>query len=427
MTIDRPLRLGVAGGRRGASFDHTLEILAERVSLTAVCDPDDAVRARWAESHPGITTHAGFGTLIDDPAVDAVFIATPMPLHAQQAIAALNAGKHVLSEVIAATTLDECWELVETVEKTGLTYMLAENYCYRPEVMTVRNMAEAGLFGDLTFAEGAYIHDCRDLLLGADLKRTWRGNLSAGNSQISRGNGYPTHSLGPVAQWLGINRTDRLLRTTTFVTRSVARHEWARSVLPEGHVDATPQAWSESGDSATTVIETEQGRVIVLRVDSASPRPHNMVHYGLQGTRGAFISGRFDGEEALAWVDGRSPGASPFNPNYKNAARPEGHLERGRPQWQPLGLFSSEFEDPGWRDRGEEALRSGHGGGDFFVLEAFVDSVLGGTPPPIDVYDAATWSCITPLSVENVRRNGEPLHVPDFTRGRAVRDGKTVR
>ena len=177
---------------------------------------------------------------MDDPGIDAVFIATPMTFHAKQAIQALEAGKHVLSEVIAAVTLEECWQLVETVERTKHTYMMSENYCYRRETMFVRNMTELGAFGDITFAEGAYIHDCRDLNIYIDGTRTWRGNLRAGNSQTSRGNGYPTHSLGPVAQWLGINKTDRMLRTTTFVTKSVARGEWARSVLPEGHPDSDP-------------------------------------------------------------------------------------------------------------------------------------------------------------------------------------------
>ena len=203
--------------------------------------------------------------------------------------------------MIAATTIDECYALVETVEKTGLTYMMAENYCYRREAMMVRNMAEQGIFGELTYAEGAYIHDCRDLMFNADLTRTWRGGAvpgadgNPGATQSSRGNGYPTHSLGPIAQWLGINRGDRLARTTTFVTKSAARQEWARSVLPDGHYDTTDAAWAEFTDSATTLIETEQGRVICLRKDSASPRPHNMALHSLQGTSGAYVSGRFDG------------------------------------------------------------------------------------------------------------------------------------
>jgi predicted dehydrogenase len=416
MPANSPVRLAIAGGRRGASFTGALESLQDQIQLVAICDPSEAVRTSWQTEDSQLTTYDSFEHMLDDPAIDAVFIATPMTLHAPQAILALNAGKNVLSEVIAAVTLEECWELVETVEKTGLTYMMAENYCYRRETMFVRNMAEQGAFGDVTFAEGAYIHDCRDLNLNADGTRTWRGNLRAGNSQLAPGNGYPTHSLGPVAQWLGINRTDRLLRTTSFVTKSAARHEWAQAVLPEDHPDTAPDSWANSADSASTLIQTEQGRVISLRFDSASPRPHNMVHYGIQGTKGAFLSRRHDTEDPLVWLDGVSPGVSPANFNFDGMARPQRHGDAGHPQWQVLWELSDRYEHPLWRRQRETAERSGHGGGDFFVLQDFANAVLTGLRPEIDVYDAVTWSSITPLSIQSVRQGGVPMDVPHFDR-----------
>ena len=412
------IRMAVAGGNRGARFDQVLGGLEGQIELVAVCDPSDQVRAEWNEGRPELKAYSAFEDLVEDPEIDAVFIATPMLLHANQALTALNAGKHVLSEVIAATTLEECYALVETVEKTGLTYMMAENYCYRREAMMVRNMAEQGVFGELTYAEGAYIHDCRDLMFNSDLTRTWRGGGevtgATGNTQSSRGNGYPTHSLGPIAQWLGINRGDRLARTTTFVTKSAARQEWAQSVLPEGHHDATDAAWTEFTDSATTLIETEQGRVICLRKDSASPRPHNMALHSLQGSNGAYISGRFDGEDPLAWIDGVSPGVSPSNFGYRDKARPGGLDNGPRAQWQSLWDLADEYEHPYWKELGEEAESAGHGGGDYFVMYDFARAVAGEIAPPIDVYDAVTWSSIFAISIENVKRNGEPLEVPDF-------------
>lgn len=418
MPQQRPVRLAIAGGHRGASFTSALGLLQDKLELTAICDTSEAVRSEWLKSAPSIKAYDSFSRLLEDPNVDAVFIATPMMLHAQQAVQAMDAGKHVLSEVIAAVTLEECWELVEAVERTGYTYMMAENYCYRRETMFVRNMAEKGAFGEITFAEGGYIHDCRDLNIYIDGTRTWRGNLRAGNSQATRGNGYPTHSLGPVAQWLGINRTDRLLRTTTFVTQSAARYEWAKSVLPEDHPDTDPNSWANSADSASTLIQTEQGRVISLRFDSASPRPHNMVHYGIQGTAGAFISRRHDEEEPLVWLDGVSPGASPanFRYGYDGFARPPGHEERGHPEWQLLWDLADRYEHPLWKEHGEDALSSGHGGGDYLVLRDFAESIINGTKPPIDVYDAVTWSSITPLSIQSVQQNGIPMDVPQFNR-----------
>ncbi len=414
MPPNRPIRLAIAGGHRGASFATALDLLREDITLTAICDTSEQVRAAWLKSNPELKAYDSFDRLTDDPAVDAVFVATPMTLHARQSVQALNSGKHVLSEVIAAVTLEECWELVETVERTGYTYMMAENYCYRRETMFVRNMAEKNAFGEITFAEGGYIHDCRDLNIHIDGTRTWRGNLRAGKGPSSRGNGYPTHSLGPVAQWLGINRTDRLLRTTTFVTQSAARSDWARSVLPRDHRDAAPQAWANSADSASTLIQTERGRVISLRFDSASPRPHNMVHYGIQGTAGAFLSRRHDDEEPLVWLDGISPGVSPANFNHSGMARPEGHETQGHARWQLLWDLSDRYEHPLWKEHGEDALRSGHGGGDYLVLRDFARAVSTGEKPPIDVYDAVTWSCITPLSIQSVQQNGQPMDVPRF-------------
>ena len=410
------LKIAVAGGNRGARFDQVLNQLRERVELVAVCDPDDQVRAEWTLDRPNLKAYAEFEEMVEDPNIEAVFVATPMFLHAGQALTALNAGKHVLSEVIAATTLDECYALVETVEKTGLTYMMAENYCYRREAMMIKYMCDQLVFGELTYAEGAYIHDCRDLMFNSDYSRTWRGGGTGKGvtTQSSRGNGYPTHSLGPIAQWLGINRGDRLARTTTFVTKSVARQEWALSVLPEGHIDTSAAAWASFTDSATTLIETQKGRLICLRKDSASPRPHNMAQHSLQGTKGSYLSGRFDGEDPLVWIDGVSKGISPANFGYTDKARPMVTNGQTNAEWQSLWELSKYYESPYWQELSKQALQAGHGGGDFFVMYDFARAVSGEIDPPINVYDAVTWSSIMPISIENVKRNGEPIEVPDF-------------
>ena len=410
------LKIAVAGGNRGARFDQVLNQLRERVELVAVCDPDDQVRAEWTLDRPNLKAYAEFEEMVEDPNIEAVFVATPMFLHAGQALTALNAGKHVLSEVIAATTLDECYALVETVEKTGLTYMMAENYCYRREAMMIKYMCDQLVFGELTYAEGAYIHDCRDLMFNSDYSRTWRGGGTGKGvtTQSSRGNGYPTHSLGPIAQWLGINRGDRLARTTTFVTKSVARQEWALSVLPEGHIDTSAAAWASFTDSATTLIETQKGRLICLRKDSASPRPHNMAQHSLQGTKGSYLSGRFDGEDPLVWIDGVSKGISPANFGYTDKARPMVTNGQTNAEWQSLWELSKYYESPYWQELSKQALQAGHGGGDFFVMYDFARAVSGEIDPPINVYDAVTWSSIMPISIENVKRIGEPIEVPDF-------------
>ncbi|MGQ9632491.1 MAG: Gfo/Idh/MocA family protein [bacterium] len=394
--MGRPVKLAVVGGHRGRAFNRTLETLSDKVALTAVCDISEEVLAQWRGEYPGIRTFKSYDELLEGADCDAVFIATPLMFHAQQAIRAMEAGKHVLSEVIAATTLDECWKLVETVERTELVYMMAENYCYMRPNMMILNMVRRGIFGNLIYAEGAYIHDCRHLMFDENGKLTWRGTLRRDYNC----NTYPTHSLGPVSQWLGINRTDRLASTATWMSPSASSKRYAA----RNYGVDSPAARENyaCGDSATTVIRTERGAIIVLRVDWASPRPHNMTHYVLQGTTASYVSARYHGEDPLVWIEGRSP------------AMGDGTAA----EWESLWKYAGEFEHPRWREREEEAVKSGHGGGDFFVLEDFVDSILNGTKPPIDVYDAVTWSSIFPLSIESVKRGGAPVDIPDFTGGK---------
>jgi predicted dehydrogenase len=399
-----PLRLAVVGGRRGHGFDRALTELEDTVRLTAVCDLVEDVLAQWKAQRPDARTFTRYEDLLESEVCDAVYLATPLQMHARQAIAALQAGKHVLSEVVAAHTIDDCWALVEAVEASGCTYMLAENYCYMRSNMLVLNMVEHGLFGELTYAEGAYLHDCRDLMFTPAGALTWRGELR----RDTPGNSYPTHSLGPPAQWLGINRRDRLVEMVTFISQNASARRYAAARFGVAHPAAAP-SFFRGGDSASTLIRTASGAVIYLRVDWASARPHNMAHYVLQGTTGAYLSSRcaaLEGraEEPLVWIEGRSPGVSPPAPGQEAA------------QWQSLWDYASAFEHPLWTRWGREAIASGHGGGDFLVLAEFCNAVLGGTPAPIDVYDAVTWSCLLPLSVQSVQEGGRSVPIPDFTR-----------
>jgi predicted dehydrogenase len=399
---DRTVRVAVVGGHRGSGYGRALDSLAGQVELTAICDLDPGVVAGWKETRPALRGFTRYEDLLDSGAADAVFLATPMALHASQAVAALDAGLHVLSEVIAATTLEECWALVESVERSGRTYMLAENYCYMRPNMLVRRLADAGRFGAVYYAEGAYLHDCRHLGYTPDGALTWRGELS----RAAPGNVYPTHSLGPVAQWLGTAgpaATDRLVEVTCLTTPNLARRRYAVERFGADHPTAAAGFFTK-GDSATTVLVSERGSVAHIRVDANSPRPHNMTHYALQGTEGAYLSARHGGEDPLIWLDGRSPGVSP-----------------GDAAWEPLWAYADEFEHPHWRAHGAAARQAGHGGGDFFILRDFAAAVAGRTPPPIDVYDAVTWSSVYPLSQQSVRERGRAVAIPDFRRAAAGR------
>jgi predicted dehydrogenase len=150
MLTHQPVKLAIVGGHRGVSFNAALALLHDQVQLTAVCDLSEGVLAAWRAEHPEIQTFVSYDDLLERADCNAVFICTPLMLHADQAVQALEAGKHVLSEVVAAATLEDCWRLVEAVERTRRTYMLAENYCYMRPNMMVLNMAQQGVFGDLT-------------------------------------------------------------------------------------------------------------------------------------------------------------------------------------------------------------------------------------------------------------------------------------
>ena len=304
--------------------------------------------------------------MLDGARLDAVALGTPMQLHAPQAIQALERGIHVLSEVTAAVSVDECKALVRAVRASGKTYMMAENYCFSKPAMMVREMARRGLFGETYYAEGAYIHDCRDLHYDAAGQPTWRRHLQVGK----RGAAYPTHSLGPVLEWLD----DRIA--------TVACMGSGPRVDPRHETDTT----------VSMLCQTARRALVDVRLDMQSPRPHNMTHYVLQGTRGAYESGRRPGEPGLVWVEGRSP---------------------SREQWQGLDEYEADFLPAEWRELGAEATKSGHGGGDFFVARAFALSILESVPPPIDVYRALDFTLPGLVSEQSIAAGGVPIGVPD--------------
>lgn len=405
---NKRVRLAVVGASRGAYLTGTMKYLEDRAELAAICDRNEEALGRWKESFPGVKRFDSFERMLEDPDIDAVLLATPMMMHAQQSVQALKAGKHVISEVTAAITLEQCWELVETVEQTGLTYMMSENYCYTRPNMMLNHMIRGGLFGDLTYMEGGYIHDCRQLMHDAHGNLTWRGE----KGRQYNGNSYPTHSLGPVAQWLAAgDPTDELDMVTTFATRSASTNAYFKEVFGPDHPGASASFWKH-GDSASTLIRTKKGAVITLRFDARSARPHNMTHYEIQGTKGAYLSPRYGGDEHLVWLAGHSPGRVPADADGRE------------PEWESLWGHADRWEHPLWKSNLADAEQAGHGGGDFFVLREFADAILENRRPAIDVYDAVTWSAVFPLSMQSVEGGGAPVKFPDFKRGSVSGSGK---
>ncbi|MFE4713326.1 Gfo/Idh/MocA family protein [Paenibacillus sp. NPDC056722] len=391
----KPVKLAIVGGNRGASFMNALSSLSDRIQLTATCDLNEWVLLQWKEKFPEIRTYRDYHEMLKDPSVDAVFILSPMHLHARQSIDALNAGKHVLSEVIATRTLEEAWELIETVERTGLKYMMSENYCFSRSNLTIKHMADQGMFGEITYLEGGYIHDLRHLIHHPDGSLTWRGQLH----QQFNGINYPTHSIGPIAQWINLNKEggDRLKQVSTFVSKSRSLQRYFSEHFGKDHPAAGNGFWQQ-GDSAVAILQTEKGVLIELRVDWTSVRPHNKTHYLLQGTEGAFITGRHQQEDDLIWFKNRSPQ----------------HVEDGSEMWEPLQNYQPQYDHPTWKQWGAFAAGTKHGGGDFLVLEEFISAIQEDREPSVDVYDAVTWSSIFSLSMESVKAGGQAIPFPDF-------------
>jgi hypothetical protein len=394
----RPLesvRLGVIGlGARGSAHVELL-LQLEGVELKALCDvyapaAEESASKCVAAGRPQPTLYTegdrAYRSLLERDDLDGVIIATPWRWHTPMAVDAMNAGKHAFIEVPAAVTLDECWELVETQEKRGAHCMMLENVCYGREELMVLNMCRKGLFGQLTHGEAAYIHDLRAQM--HDLERG-TGSWRTPEQTTRNGNLYPTHGLGPIAQYLGINRGDRFDYLVSMSSLPLGRALYAREHFPPDH--PRNQVSYICGDMNSSLIRTEKGRTILLQWDETTPRPYSRLNL-IQGTRGIFAG-------------------------YPNRIAIEG---RGATHdWQGLEAYRREFEHPLWKEIGAEAERAGgHGGMDFVMLWRIVHCLREGLPLDQDVYDAASWSAISPLSERSVANRSLPVDIPDFTRGR---------
>ena len=365
------IKIGIAGVR-GLSVLSGLKMMDD-VRVTAMCDLSEEALKKAAERLGGVRQYRVFEDMLESD-IDAVIIATPMQCHVPQAIAALEAGKHVMSEVTAGVTMDELFWLCECVEKYKKVYMYAENYIFTPQVQLVKALVAAGVFGEPYYAEGSYIHDCGSLAVRPDGSRTWRAYWQMGK----RGNFYPTHSIGPVMQWFP---GDRIAEISTY----------------------SPGVWNDLGlrqDSGTTTMcRTEKGKLIQIRTDCLSPRPHSMDKYLLQGTKGIF--------ESAVYGKGRLAG------DVDRVSLVSNKTEKGDMDWEPLMNYKDYM--PGrYKNATEEQISAGHGGGDFFIVEEFIDAVRKNEQPALDVYRACEWTAVGLLSALSVTNGSRRIAVPHF-------------
>lgn len=366
------LNLGIVGAcGRGASFKAACDALGE-VVVHAVCDINQQELEATRERLGAREAYSDYETMLDKAELDAVIIGTPMHLHVPQAIAALERNLHVLSEVTAGVSVEECRQLVLACKASRGIYMIAENYTYMKANQIVKELVRQGLFGTPYYAEGEYIHELKYM---NEHQTPWRRRWQTGIDGIT----YGTHSLGPILQWMPGDRVTRVCCEGTGVR----------------HTDGTGKPYCQA--SSTMLCKTAKDALIKIRVDLLSDRPHAMTNYQLQGTDGCYESARAHGEKNRVWL--RSLSAE---------------LE-----WTDLNAFGSiadlaeKYLPVQWRQAGEAAAKAGHGGGDYFEILDFFEAIEGKRPAEIGIHEAMDMTLPGLVSQQSILQDGIWLVVPD--------------
>ena len=387
------VRIGYVGigGMGSAHVENLLKIPGCRI--TAVCDVNPertawATKAITAAGHPAPAVYSrgprDFERLCAEEDLDLVYNATPWEWHVPICLSAMKHGKHAVTEVPAAMSIDDCWALVEAAEKHARHCVMMENCNYGRMEMLAFNLVRQGLLGEVVHAEGGYLHDLRDIKFSKTGEGLWRRAWS----EKLNGNLYPTHGLGPVANCMDINRGDRFDYIVSMSGPSRGLQAWAAEHYP---ADA-PQRRERFvlGDVNVTLVKTANGRTIYVVHDTNLPRPYSRINM-VQGTKGIF-----QGYPDRVYIEGR-----------------------GKPhQWTPAADYLNEFDHPLWKDIEERAKGAGHGGMDFMEDYRLIKCLREGLPTDMNVYDAASLSSLVGATVTSVARNSRPVDIPDFTRGK---------
>ncbi len=408
-SVDPKVRIALIGtGLRGQNH---LDLLLRRsdVELVAICDVDE----RMLSTAKGIISKSGrkmpqvytgdphaWKKMLEKEKMDGVMIATPWEWHKSMIVGALEAGvKYVGTEVMLGITLQDHWDVVKAAERYDAHVMMLENVCYRRDVMAVLNMVKQGIFGELIHLQGGYQHDLREVKFNDGVhpyghgvefgekgfsEARWRTHHSVHRN----GDLYPTHGIGPIAHYININRGNRFLSLCSFSSKARGLHN---HIVKHGGVNhPNAKVNFKLGDVVTTSISCANGETILLQHDTNLPRPYSL-GFRVQGTAGL-------------WMD------------VNKSIYIEGKSEKAH-QWEPAKTLLDQYDHPLWVRWSKETAGAGHGGMDFFVVHAFIESIKRKLPTPMDVYDGAAWSAITPLSEQSIDRGNETVEFPDFTGG----------
>ncbi|MGA1198855.1 MAG: Gfo/Idh/MocA family protein [Candidatus Latescibacterota bacterium] len=367
MSVLERLNVGIVGAAgRGASFRAAFEA-QDVAKIHAVCDVRQEALDEAAERLGAQEKYTDYEMMLHQSELDAVVIGTPMPFHAPQAIMALSQNIHVLSEVTAAVSVAECEALVHAATASQAIYMMAENYTYMKPNVLVKELVRQGLFGEVYYGDGEYIHELKGLNEITKWRRKWQTGID--------GVTYCTHSLGPILQWMP---NDRVVR----VCCEGSGHHY---VDPRGD-------HYENQDACVMLCKMASGGLVKIRVDMLSERPHSMTNYQLQGTKGCYESARSKGEKNRIWL---------------------ADLCEDKNTWMDLTDLETDYMPELWRNPPEAALKAGHGGGDFFEVLDFVKSITKEQACPIGIHEAMDMTLPGLMSQLSVLEGGVWLDVPD--------------
>lgn len=357
--------IGIVGAcGRGSSFKAACDAL-KTVRIHAVCDINADSLAQSASQLGASEQYGNYEEMLDSSELDAVIVATPMHFHAPQAIQALERNLHVLSEVTAAVSVEECRKLVQATKNSRGVYMMAENYTYMRPNAIIRELVNRGEFGETYYAEGEYIHELKELNELTPWRRKWQTGVD--------GVTYGTHSLGPIMQWMPGDRVDSV------------------SCAGSGRHFKDPRGEEYAYDTNVMLCRMRSGGLVKIRVDMLSERPHAMTNYQLQGTDACYESGRAAGEINRIWLRSR--------------CKPD--------HWMNLEDLEEEFLPEMWRSASQEATEAGHGGGDYFEILDFFDAATGARAPQLGIHQAMDMTLPGLISQEAVKAGNGWVPVPD--------------
>lgn len=388
------IKLGYIGlGRRGRVLLRGHFSKMKDVEVVALCDLSDERMQKGREyvvnnggKEPILTKN--YKDIINDPEIDAVAIMIGWSGRPQIAMEAMRAGKYTAIEVGCADTLKECYDLVRTYEETGTPLMMLENCCYGRREMMVLNMVKQGLFGEVVHCTGGYHHYLQEEDLFKNIETNEIPHYRLAHYRDQNRESYPTHELGPIAKVLNINRGNRFVSLASFSSKSCG----IKSYASERFGADSPYATAEykQGDIVTTIINCANGETITLNLDTTLPRAYYSRNFSVRGTKGMSSE-----ERRVVYLAGM---AEPIENNEEE-------------------MFKK-YDHPLHAEYAEADVKEGHGGIDWLVCRAFVESVKAGINTPIDAYDTAAMLAVGPLSEQSIKAGGAVVEFPDFTGGK---------